>query len=177
MIHFLPPPDRTGYAYPLTLFLFIASLNRHHIFYAIMFLSVSQILRLIRRFWPSMLVMCVILYATLTSDPLCGEPLPAIPHIDKAIHFLMMGGLASAIFFDIRRYKEITIDGTRRQSLSPSVIICVALGVTFFSIFDEWMQGQLAIGRPSDINDAIANLLGIITASILAPPVLRRIYR
>lgn len=132
-----------------------------------------SIFAFIARFWPSMVVLCVILYATLTSDPLGDEELPLIPNIDKVIHFLMMGGLASAVLFDIRRHR---MPGEGRRQLSLHIIIYVALGVALFSVFDEWLQGQLSIGRPSDPVDAVANLLGILAASLLAPPVLRRMF-
>lgn len=132
-----------------------------------------SIFSFIARFWPSMAVLAVILYGTLTSDPLGDEELPLIPHIDKVIHFLMMGGLAAAVLFDIRRHRA---PGQDRRRLSLHIIIYVALGVAVFSVFDEWLQGQLSIGRPSDPLDAVANLLGIFAASLLAPPVLRKLF-
>jgi len=122
-------------------------------------------------FWPSLIVLAIILYGTLTADPLDGEPLPSIPHVDKIIHFLMMGGLDAAILFDLRRQKNIC-----RRRLSLKTIIYIGMAVALFSLFDEWLQGQLAIGRPSDCFDALANLLGILASSLLAPPVLRKIY-
>ncbi len=122
-------------------------------------------------FWPSLVVLAVILYGTLTPDPLDGEPLPSIPHIDKIIHFLMMGCLNAAILFDIRRQKNICC-----RRLSFGTILYTGIAVALFGLFDEWLQGQLAIGRPSDHIDAVANILGILASSLLAPPVLRRIF-
>lgn len=130
----------------------------------------------VARFWPSMLVLSIILYGTLSSHPLGDEKLPAIPHIDKLIHFLMMGGLVAAILFDLRRHVFRSAEDTFRLRLSPYIILCVALGVIAFSIFDEWLQGQLSIGRPSEIYDGIANIMGIIVASVSAPAVLKRMF-
>lgn len=136
----------------------------------------AQMFRLILtfcgRFWPSALVVAVILYGTLTSSPLGDETLPPIPHIDKLIHFLMMGGLTAAVLFDIRRHKQ----SSQRAALTFRLIAAVAIGVALFSIFDEWLQGQLAIGRPSDYLDGVANIAGIIAASLIAPPVLRAMF-
>jgi len=53
--------------------------------------------------WPTALVVGVILYATLNSDPVGADRFPAIPHLDKLIHAIMFGGLFSAISFDRRR--------------------------------------------------------------------------
>ncbi len=130
-------------------------------------------MRFVARFWPSMIVLGVILYGTLASHPLGDETLPPFPYIDKVIHFMMMGGLVAAILFDLRREK---ISGGRFRPLSAHIIIYVALGVAVFSLVDEWMQGVLVNGRPSEVADGVANILGVACASLLAPPVLRLMF-
>ena len=63
----------------------------------------TRLFTFLRRYWPSGLCLAVIIYATLSSDPIGADELPLIPHIDKIIHFIMMGGFAGAIAFDYYR--------------------------------------------------------------------------
>ena len=126
------------------------------------------IIRFLKRFWPSLLTLGVVLYATLTASPLGDEKLPLIPHIDKAIHAVMMGGLTGAVLFDLRR-------ADRRRTLGWRLVLAVGAGVLLFAMADEWLQGQLNIGRPSDPYDAAANAAGVLAAMAVAPCSVRRV--
>lgn len=138
--------------------------------------ALTVCLHFIVRFWPSMIVIGIILYGTLASHPLGDEKLPPFPYIDKVIHFMMMGGLTSAVLFDLRRHVCATKGTRSRLHLSFRLVCMVALGVALFSVADEWLQGVLANGRPSETADGVANILGVACASLLAPPVLRRMF-
>lgn len=124
------------------------------------------ILRFIKSFWPTLLTLGVILYATLTPDPLGDEKLPMFPHADKMVHAVMMGGLTGAVLFDLRR-------ADRRERLGRETVLAVGAGVLLFSFADEWLQGQIGIGRPSDIYDAAANAAGVVVAMLTAPSAVR----
>jgi len=108
----------------------------------------------------------VILYATLTADPLGGEDLPALPYMDKLVHMVMMGGLTGAIAYDYSRAHP-------DRTLSMKMMLCIFAGVAIFASIDEWLQGVLQIGRPSDPLDLVANLAGALIAVFIAPPVIR----
>lgn len=119
-------------------------------------------------YWPTMLVVLVILYATMVSHPVGADSLPAIPHIDKLIHAGMMGGLIGALAFDWQR--------NNRDHRLTSALMWTLFGVVMsFSIFDEIFQGLLSNGRSADPWDFVADCIGAITAVYLAPPVIRQV--
>lgn len=128
------------------------------------------IMESIRKYWPTALVVLVILYATWLPHPLPDSEIPPIPHIDKLIHAIMMGGLAAAIMFDWYR-------GTRTRILSTRAIILFTAIAMGFSVIDEVVQGLLPIGRPSDPLDLIADWVGCIIAAFAAPPAIRSVLR
>ncbi len=121
-------------------------------------------------YWPSMITLCVILYATWLPDPLNDATLPLIPHIDKLIHAIMFGGMTGALLFDYKRKDK------QRQLTRRVIATCVAI-VVVLSVIDEIVQGLLPIGRPFDFFDLIADWTGIIIARLSAPPVINLIFR
>lgn len=121
-------------------------------------------------FIPTIIVIGVILYATLSSDPLGNSPLPPIPHLDKLIHAVMMGVLLSVFAFDWQRaYPE--------ESLTTSFLWAVFGCVLAFSIADELLQGALDNGRSGDPYDFLADCIGAAIAVYLAPPIIKSILR
>ena len=120
-------------------------------------------------FWPSLIVLLVILYATWVPQPIDPDDIPPIPHIDKLIHAIMMGGLCGALMFDYYR--------NRLGLLTPRTIIAFTVAVMAFSAVDEWMQGVLPIGRPSDFIDLLADWGGCLVAAFAAPPVIRKVIK
>lgn len=125
---------------------------------------------ILKRYWPSALTLAVVIYATLFPDPVGAEELPPIPHIDKLIHAVMMGGLFGAIVFDTQRCN-------RDKKLKPRFLVVTALAVTAFSIADEIAQASLIEGRSGDILDLAADWAGIAAAYFLAPPVVRKVLK
>lgn len=125
----------------------------------------------ILRFWPTAIVLAVIIYATWVPHPLPDTDIPPIPHIDKLIHAVMMGGLAGAMMFDYHRADP------RRRPLTPRIIILFTAVAMGFSVIDEVVQGLLPIGRPSDPLDLLADWAGCLVAAFAAPPAVRAVTK
>lgn len=110
-----------------------------------------------------MIVVAVILYATWVPKPIDPDDIPPIPYFDKLVHAVMMGGLVGALLFDIRRHRRDTVINLR-------LVLKIALVVAVFSVVDEFVQGILPIGRPSDPLDLVADWVGVFFGALLAPP-------
>ncbi|MDE6156905.1 MAG: VanZ family protein [Muribaculaceae bacterium] len=127
-----------------------------------------RIRQLIARWWPTALVVAVILYATLDSDPVGVDSFPLIPHLDKLIHAIMFGGLFASISFDSRRAGH----RLSTKSLLTFAAISIAAGA-----IDEVLQHTIANGRDGDILDWAADSFGIAVAYFTAPPVINNIFK
>lgn len=125
-------------------------------------------MKFIIRYIPTIIVIGVILYGTLASHPMMADDLPPIPHLDKLIHAVMMGGLLGAIVFDWQR-------AHRDLRVSKRLLWSVFFGVVLFSIGDECVQGALHNGRASDPFDLVADIVGALCAVYLAPPAVRTV--
>ncbi len=125
----------------------------------------------ILHYWPTFIVVCVIIYATWLPHPLPSSSLPSIPHIDKLIHAIMMGGFTGAVMFDY--YRQCP----SRRPLTLRVVIAFTSMAMAFSVVDETVQGLLPIGRPSDPLDLLADWLGCVVAAFTAPPAIRAVVR
>lgn len=128
-------------------------------------------LRFFRNWWPTGLVLAVIIYATWVPQPIDPDDIPPLPHIDKLIHAVMMGGLASALLFDWHRMAPAV------HLLSRRVVWTVIAAVVGFSVVDEVVQGLLPIERPSDWLDFVADVVGAIVGALLARPAINAIFR
>ena len=125
-------------------------------------------------FWPSLITLSVVLYATLWPNPELPGSFPAIPHLDKLIHALMFGGLYGAIVFDIRR------DMRRRGIDAPPgrrVLFMLALEVAAFGAVDELLQELPTQTRCADVLDFAADCGGIFVAAMTAPPAVKAVLR
>ena len=120
------------------------------------------------RWWPTSIVVCVILYATLNDDPVGADELPAIPYLDKYIHAIMFGGLFSALCFDYYR---------AGKSLTTRIKLIFAVATAISGGLDELWQGALENGRAAELLDFAADSAGIIIAYFTAPPVIKRVLR
>lgn len=129
--------------------------------------------RFFRTYWPSLIVVAVIIYATWIPRPIPTQSLPMIPHIDKLLHAVMFGGLAGALMFD---YHRVCINAGRRP-LTWKVVFTMAAIAAAFGLFDEIVQGWLKNGRPSEMLDWAADCVGVIVAVFTAPPIIVRIFR
>ena len=125
--------------------------------------------KVLLQWWPTAIVIVVILYATLFPDPAGADKLPAIPGIDKLIHAIMFGGLAGAIAFDYTRlqpYYRIS----RGRMLAFCAIAALAGGAI------EILQGIMHLGRGADIYDFYADVAGTVVALFAAPPTIAAVH-
>ncbi len=129
----------------------------------------NSFITFLRHYWPTLIVVGVILYATLSSDP-TGDVSFEIPHLDKLIHAIMMGGLVGAIAFDYKRAE-------RQRQLTFSFMSKVALCVMVACIADELAQAYLTDSRSGDIFDLLADWTGVWVAVFTAPPAVNRVLR
>lgn len=127
-------------------------------------------INLIKRFWPSLIVVAVILYATLWPDPAGIDNFPAIPHLDKLIHAIMFGGLAGALAFDATRWRGV-------GELTPWHMAVVCIASALFGGVIEVVQEAMGLGRGCDIFDFCADTVGAIVAFFAAPPAIRAVLR
>lgn len=121
----------------------------------------------VRKWWPTALVVAVIAYATLSSNPVGAESIPLFPGADKLIHAIMFGGLFAAIVFDLRR------DGKKADTQWLCIIAAIALAA---GALDELTQELMRNGRKGDILDLAADAVGIAVAYFTAPPVINHIF-
>lgn len=132
----------------------------------------KRIWNFIKEFWPSMITLGVILYATLNSSPLGDEVVLPIPYIDKWIHAIMMGGLVGAIAFDLQRHNK-----NEPNFLNKKIMWSIWLGVAIFGGIDELSQGLMDNGRGCEGLDYVADIIGATIAVIVAPPVIRKVLK
>lgn len=127
--------------------------------------------KFLKHYWPTILTLGVVLYATLSPDPLPDGTPPLFPGFDKLIHAIMMGGLCGAIMFDYYRQKPTS------GRLSNSVKLWVVVALVLFSGLDEILQPLLTDNRQGDFLDFLADLGGILVALVAAPPVIKYVCR
>lgn len=116
---------------------------------------------------PSLVVVGLLYYFTLTPQPIPPMDLPDIG-FDKIVHVVMMVGVYLTFAFDYLRQK-------RQLLLSLSVklwllVITIAIGGAI-----ELAQGTELINRGCDLYDFIADSVGSVVATIIAPSVMRRL--
>lgn len=125
--------------------------------------------RFLVRYWPSLCVVGVIMYATFNSDPLADVDVPLFPGADKLIHAIMFGGLAGAVAFDYQR-----ADRTLNR-LTRSAMLAICGGCAVAGVLDEIAQATLTAERSGDILDWFADCGGIVVAYFTAPSAIRKV--
>lgn len=123
----------------------------------------------LRNYWPTLCVLGVIIYATLSSDPTPDLELPLIPHLDKLIHAIMFGGFTGAMAFDYYRSAK------PRRALTAGVMGVFAAIAAATGVLDEIAQATLTVERSGDVWDWVADCAGIAVAFFAAPPAIRRV--
>lgn len=118
-----------------------------------------MLLRGIPLWQPTLCVLVVIIYLTLTPAPLEND-IQWWEGTDKIVHFLMFGGLTGTVLLDrLRAGRPCTL-----RSAWGVAICCILL-----SIVIETLQAILPINRSgNDPFDILANALGCITAIPIA---------
>lgn len=125
----------------------------------------------LKKYWCTIIVLGIILYATLDSNPIEIDKAFWFPHLDKLIHAIMMGGLTASIAFDIQRADRST------NKLSMSLMLMICVGVIMFGACDEVAQGLMDNGRGCEWLDFVADAVGAVCAMFTAPPVIRKVLK
>ncbi len=125
-----------------------------------------RISRIIINLWPkrwiaTALVLLFVFYLTLVPRPLPNTNIE-IPGLDKLVHAIMFGVLAFVTCIDMARRNR---DDIRR--LSIFTIINISVIVAFVGLLIEILQQLMQLGRGGDLLDFIADIIGIIIASIV----------
>ena len=114
-----------------------------------------------KRWIATALVLLFIFYLTLVPRPLPDTNIE-IPGLDKLAHAIMFGVLAFVTSIDMARRNRNDI-----RTLSNSTIIYISLIVAFVGLLIEILQQLMQLGRGGDLLDFIADIIGIIIASII----------
>ena len=114
-----------------------------------------------KRWVATALVLLFIFYLTLVPRPLPDTNIE-IPGLDKLVHAIMFGVLAFVASIDMARRNRSHI-----KSLSISTIIIISVIVAFIGLLIEILQQLMQLGRVGDLLDFIADIIGIIIASII----------
>lgn len=118
--------------------------------------------------WPSGLVIIVVLYLTCWPDPLPSETIPIFPGADKLFHAIMFGGIVGALDFDYFRVHRV---------LPYSIKLCFAFCAIALGAVTELIQSIEIIGRSCDFFDFCADIVGVLIAFFSAPPVIRSLFK
>lgn len=121
-------------------------------------------------YWPTAIVVAVIIYATLFPHPVGADALPVIPGIDKVVHAIMFGGLTGALIFDYARSHGRTLP-------SCGIAVLFALSSILAGGAIELLQDAMQLGRGADVYDFIADAAGASAAFFIAPPAVRAVLR
>lgn len=127
---------------------------------------------IILNLWPkrwiaTALVLLLILYLTLVPRPLPNTNIE-IPGLDKLAHAIMFGVLAFVTSIDMARRNRNDI-----RTLSNSTIIYISVIVAFVGLLIEILQQLMQLGRGGDLLDFIADIIGVIIASIITVNLLK----
>ncbi|MEG0948594.1 MAG: VanZ family protein [Bacteroidales bacterium] len=93
---------------------------------------------------------------------------PAIPHMDKIVHFCMYMALSYILLFDMSRTHPKRHPG--KNEIIMAFIVAVCMGGTM-----ELLQGYLTESRSADWWDMLANTCGAATGVLIGTITLPRI--
>ncbi len=123
------------------------------------------VLKIIKYFWKSLLIVSVISYLSFAS-PSTFKEIPTFENEDKLVHLLMYFGLAVVLIFDFRRA------GINNRNLLAFVLICLIFPVVFGGSI-ELMQENFFPPRTASWVDWMADtagvLLGWLAMSVIKP--------
>ena len=116
--------------------------------------------------WPTAVVVCLILYATLNPDPVGISPKLYFPGIDKVIHFIMFFVFSGSLYFDWSK-QSLPLKMTVRKVLIIA-IISLSLGIVI-----EFLQTGMGLGRSGSVGDAVADGIGAFAGAFLAYKIIK----
>ena len=116
-----------------------------------------QTFKMIKKNILSIIVALVIMYLSLANAHTFDKvTFFNFPGSDKIVHFCMYFGFMSVIIFENRK----TIKSTGQLFL-------IALIPFFYGVLMEILQSSLTTTRFGDVNDALANSVGIVVSLLL----------
>ena len=115
---------------------------------------------------PTTIVLALILYATLTPNPVEIDPEFMFPHMDKAIHFIMFFFLVWAMAFDAAKITK----STELPTLQLRLVVAAAFVV---GMLTELLQSIMEAGRTGALDDLVADVIGALVAMITSRWIVR----
>lgn len=119
----------------------------------------KQILKIMWGWWHSVLILGIILYLTLTPDPMSGQKIHLFEGADKVVHCFMFIALSAAMVYDM------TVKSRQRHIRAGEglvlALICILIGG-----MDELAQGYWVTGRSGDLLDFGADIAGSIIGTV-----------
>ena len=115
---------------------------------------------------PTTIVLALILYATLTPNPVEIDPEFMFPHMDKAIHFIMFFFLVWAMAFDAAKITK----STELPTLQIRLVVAAAFVV---GMLTELLQSIMEAGRTGALDDLVADVIGALVAMITSRWIVR----
>lgn len=103
----------------------------------------------------TLLTVILILWLTLSPDPLGDDAPRLFEGADKVVHALMFGFLSVMAMLDVQRHDKW------RPLTVRTVWIC-ALGSTALGVAVEFAQRAMNMGRGFDVGDMVADALGTV---------------
>jgi VanZ family protein len=120
----------------------------------------KKILYYITRYPFSLLIILAVVYLSFFNPPSLGIPL--FPYFDKLVHFCMYGGMSGMLWLEFLR--------NHRNGHCPlwhAWIGAVACPIAFSGLI-ELLQESLTTYRGGEWADFFINLLGVLTATLIA---------
>lgn len=132
--------------------------------------------RAISAWWPTALTLAAVLWLTLAQDPVPElEDVTLFAGADKVVHYIMFGGLTGAFIFDYVRLRRARMQDActqkGRRLLKPASLVILGVVMMALAWGDELAQGAMGLGRARDVYDFLADSAGIVTALLIAEPV------
>ena len=103
----------------------------------------------------SVVLMLLIAYLSLDSNPFDANRVRLFEGADKVVHCLMYLTLSVIMSVDVIKYRY-----PKKASLL-SIIVCAIIAF-LYSIGMEFLQGAMDAGRAASVADAVANLVGCV---------------
>lgn len=108
---------------------------------------------------PSTIAIAVILYLSLSNDPVPAS-FPLFPGADKVVHFFLYAIACSVFLYDYAKYKFPHHTTTERELF----IMCLTM---LFGLIMEGCQLKFTETRCFEVNDILANSAGAFAAYLL----------
>ncbi len=120
----------------------------------------------------SMLTTLLILWLTLSPDPLGPDSPRLFPGADKVAHALMFGFLTVMILLDYVRK-------TQWRPVKPRIVVGAAACSTILGCIIEVVQREMAMGRGFEYTDMLADFIGAAICAVgwimVINPLLKRL--